>query len=152
MCIVMEDFKMGFDIVIGPTVAYNARVMTWGFKSKPHSYGPNPIVHGAFGWVAFSPRILAGLKPVYEMTNANHEKINLYCHNEKDGEDNSFCDVATQQGFRVGCDFRLHAGHVKEVIMAPCLPDQEAEVKERYRGAAQWIIQDIQLAPEAPKA
>jgi hypothetical protein len=105
-------------------------------------------VHGAFGWVAFSPRILKGLKPVYDMTNANHEKLNLYCHNEKDGEDNSFCDNASSQGFKVACDFRLHVGHVKETVMAPCLPDQAEYVKSRFGKAAQFIIQDIQLPAE----
>jgi len=148
MQIVFEDFTLGYDVVIGPTVAYNARAMTWGFKEKPHSHGPNPIVHGAFGFVAFSPRILAGLKPIDSMTNVAHEKIPLYCQNNNKGEDNSFCDTATEQGFRVCCDFRLHVGHVKETILAPCLPDQADEVKERFKGAAQFIIQDIQLAPK----
>ncbi len=150
--LVFEDFTLGYDIVIGPTVAFNARAMTWGFKSKPHSFGPNPIVHGAFGWVAFSPRILRGLKPIDSMTNVNHEKLNLYCINGNLGEDNTFCDTATSQGFKVCCDFRLHVGHVKESILAPCLPDQAEEMKERFRGAAQFVIQDIQLAetPEAP--
>jgi hypothetical protein len=148
MQIVFEDFEMGYDIIIGPTVAYNARAMTWGFKEKPHSYGPNPIVHGAFGWVAFSPRILRGLKPIDSMTNANHEKLNLYCMNGNLGEDNTFCDTATSQGFKVGCDFRLHVGHVKETVLAPCLPDQAEDVKRRYGSAAQFVIQDIQLPTE----
>jgi hypothetical protein len=150
MQIVFEDFELGYDIVIGPTVAMNQRSMTWGFSSKPHSFGPNPIVHGGFGFVAFSPRILRGLKPCYRMTNVDHQELNVYCHNEKDGEDNSFCDNATSQGFRVGCDFRLHVAHAKEILMAPCLPDQAEEVKLRYGKAAQFIIQDIQMMETPP--
>lgn len=147
MEIVFEDFELGYDIVIGPTAAYNARSMTWGFKAKPHPYGPNPIQHGAFGFVAFSPRILQGLKPLTSITNVNHEKLNLYCLSTEQTEDNSFCDNARAQGFKVGCDFRLHVGHVKESVLAPCLPGQEEEVQTKYKGLAQWIVQDIQLAP-----
>lgn len=150
MDIVFEDFMLGFDVVIGPTVAWNARSMTWGFKEKPHSYGPNPIVHGAFGWVAFSPRILKGLKPIDSIMSVNHEKWPLYCIADNRGEDNSFCDTATSQGFKVCCDFRLHVGHVKEQVIAPCLPDQVDEVKARFGRAAQFIIQDIQLPTDMP--
>jgi len=147
MELVFEDFELGYDIVIGPTAAYNARSMTWGFQSKPHPYGPNKIVHGAFGFAAFSPRILQGLKPLTTITNVNHETFNLYCLSTDQTEDNSFCDNATRQGFKVCCDFRLHVGHVKETVLAPCLPGQEEEVKERYKGQAQFIVQDIQLLP-----
>jgi hypothetical protein len=151
--ICFEDFTLGYDVVIGPTVAYTARSMTWGFKEKPHAYGPNPIVHGAFGWVAFSPRILQGLKPLSYITNVTHERLPLYCLSTDQTEDNSFCDNATKQGFKVCCDFRLHVGHVKETVMAPCLASQAEEVKEKYRGAAQFIIQDIQIkTEEAPPA
>jgi hypothetical protein len=152
MEIVFEDFQLGADIVIAPTAAYNLRAMTFGYKEKPHSYGPNWITGGAFGWVAFSPRILQGLKPIDSMTNVAGEKLNLYCQNNNRGEDNSFCDTAHEQGFKVCCDWRLHAGHSKESLIAPCLPDQVAEVKERYRGACQFIIQEIELAPPPKKA
>lgn len=151
MEIVFEDFTLGWDIVVGPTAAYNARSMTWGFSAKPQSYGPNPITHAAFGFVAFSPRILEGLKPLDYITNVNHERQGLYCLSTSQTEDNSFCDNAHKQGFKVCCDFRLHVGHVKETVLTPCLPDQFEDVKERYKGATQWVVQDIQLAPEAPK-
>jgi hypothetical protein len=147
MEIVFEDFEMGFDIIVAPTVAYNARVMTWGFEEQPHSHGPIKIRHAAFGWVAFSPRLLQGLKPLDTITNVSHEKLNLYCLSTSQTEDNSFCDNATKQGFRVGADFRLHVGHVKEAVLAPCLPDQAEEVKARYGRAAQFIVQDIKLMP-----
>ena len=145
MEIVFEDFKMGYDIVIAPTAAYNMRAMTWGYRERPQPYGPNPIVHGAFGWVAFSPRILQGLEPIDSMTNVSHEKLNLYCLSNNQGEDNSFCDTATAQGFKVGCDWRLHVMHYKETGYAPCLPEQAEEVKARFGKMAQFVIQDIQL-------
>jgi hypothetical protein len=145
MEIVFEDFKMGFDIVIAPTVAYNMRAMTWGYKEPPHPYGPNPIVHGAFGWVAFSPRLLKGLKPIDEITNVNHEKWPLYCQSNNQGEDHSFCDTATAQGFKVGVDWRLHVGHFKETAYTPCLAEQVKEMELRFGKATKLVVQDIQI-------
>ena len=147
MELVFEDFTLGADVVIAPTAAYNLRAMTFGYKEKPHSYGPNWIRGGAFGWVAFSPRILQGLKPIDNMTNVEGERLNLYCANNNRGEDNSFCDTAHEQGFKVCCDWRLHVGHAKESLIAPILADQADEVRNRYKGAAQFVIQDIQLDP-----
>jgi hypothetical protein len=149
MEIVFEDFVLGADIVIAPTAAYNLRAMTFGYSEKPHPHGPNWIRGGAFGWVAFSPRILQGLKPIDGMTNVAGEKLNLYCVNNNRGEDNSFCDTARAQGFRVACDWRLHVGHSKEQLIAPCLESQSEEVRARYKGAAQFVIQNIEIA-EAP--
>jgi hypothetical protein len=152
MEIVFEDFMLGADIVIAPTAAYNFRAMTFGYSERPHSYGPNWINGGAFGWVAFSPRILKGLKPIDSMTNVNGEKLNLYCQNNNRGEDNSFCDTAREQGFKICCDWRLHAAHAKEALIAPCLPDQAEEVKQRWKGTVQFIIQDIQVVDKPPEA
>jgi len=149
--LVLEDFVMGWDIVIGPTAAYNNRAMTWGFEEKPHPHGPIKIKHGAFGFVAFSPRILEGLKPLSHITNVAHERLPLYCLSTEQTEDNSFCDNATSQGFRVCCDYRLHVAHIKELAIAPCLPGQTAELRTRFPGI-QWVEQNIILAntPDAP--
>jgi len=127
MSFINQDFSRGFDMVIGPTVGVNGRVM--------NNYGPNfkppenfasscfEIWAGAFGFVAMSPRLIKKVTsspPASNIVDIGDKKHPIYMiYREGTTEDFDFCTRVREMGFKVGCDPRLEMGHAKEVMLRP---------------------------------
>ena len=122
-----QDISRGFDLVIGPTVGTNGRVMNnYGPNFKPpDNFGSNcfEIHAGAFGFVAMSPRLIEKVRaspPASTLIDIGDKKHALYMiYREGTTEDFDFCYRVRDMGFKVGCDPRLQMGHAKEVLLRP---------------------------------
>jgi hypothetical protein len=122
-----QDFSRGYDMVIGPTVGVNGRVMNnYGPDfHPPENFGSTCFdVHaGAFGFVAMSPRLMKKVTespPASSIIDIGDNKHNIYMiYREGTTEDFDFCYRVRDLGFRVGVDPRIEMGHAKEVLLRP---------------------------------
>jgi hypothetical protein len=122
---IQQDFSRGFDAVCGPTIGVNGRVM---IKYMPDVDQNGPVSGKsafeveacAYGFVAFSRKLIETLKPAGFITDISGVVYPLYTHYSTDTtEDWIMCRRIREQGMKVCVDPRIVVGHVKEVILRP---------------------------------
>lgn len=116
MAILEEDRRLGFDVVIAPTLSQNGIVMGWG--AKPGSVvddAPFEVDGGAGGCFAMTKKAVDGLRLISTIDGPDGN-FKVFCRQSEHGtEDSSLFFNARKSGFKVGMDRRLRVCHRKSV-------------------------------------
>jgi hypothetical protein len=151
---IQQDFSRGFDVVCGPTIGVNGRVM---IKYMPNVTKDTPVSGKsafeveacAFGFVAFSQKLVQTIKPAGFITDISGVVYPLYTHYSTDTtEDWVMCRRVREQGMRVCVDPRIVVGHVKEVILKP----KWFDVEDGTARDPAVTAMDVPIRPDDPSA
>jgi len=123
----VADQQLGFDLICSPltklgeadgkerllAVALGAVVPTRSLAA------PFEVEASSLGFSLFSPRLLKRLAPIGWWRTFDGRRIELFCEMNSSSEDFDLCMRIRRIGFRVGCDPRIEAFHVKDVRLGP---------------------------------
>lgn len=123
-----EDFQAGFDCIIGPTCAAATGAGMFGLLDPATpltGLGPMEVKGGAFGFVAFSPKLLKQLAPVGYIRDVVKDSYPIYGWSTDRSEDYQMCDNIRSQGFRICVDGRILVSHMKSTRMVTLFEDNQ---------------------------
>lgn len=114
-----EDFNNGYDIVVAPMLAHNGAVaFTPKRKKDVIKKTPYEIKSSAFGFVAFSAKIVSEIPPLTKETTKTMEEsdtLTFFWKTPSRTEDIVFCNYATKQGYKICADPRIEVNHLTTI-------------------------------------
>ncbi len=142
-----QDIARRFDIVVGPTVGINGRVMIHYTDdmikagAPPSGKSAFEVKASAFGFVAFSKRYIDSVRPIDMIADLTGKQYPLYMvHRAGTTEDYVACYEAANQKMRTCVDPRIKVAHYKFTPLYVGWVDDDPNLR----------VNGIRLTPSGP--